>query len=80
MIDELTIALLTLDFGQVWARYDFVQRVAQNLIRLWAICCTKSHMTFGNMMGLRNRIAYNFEQDRIRLCTRSDTTHNRVNV
>ena len=34
MTDELIIALLMLDFGQVWARYDFVQHVAQNLIRL----------------------------------------------
>ena len=74
MIDELPIALLTSDFGQVWVRYDFVQRVAQNLIRLWATCCTKSHMTFCNMMGLRNRVAYNFERDRIRLWARSDTT------
>ena len=35
-MDELAIALLTLDFGQVWAGYDFVQQVAQNRIQLWA--------------------------------------------
>ena len=74
MINELTIASLTSDLGQVWARYDFVQRVAQNLIRRWATCCTKSHTTFCNMMGLGNRVAYNFEQDRIRLWAISDTT------
>ena len=51
-MDELTIALLTLDFGQAWARNDFVQRVSQNLIRLWTACCTKSHTTLGNMRDL----------------------------
>ena len=63
MDDELAIALLTSDFGQAWARNDFLQRVSQNLIRPWASCYTKSHTTLGNMRGLRNRIAYNFGQD-----------------
>ena len=57
MMDELTIALLTSGFWQVWARYDCVQRVAQNRIRLWATCCTKSHMThttLGKMTTLCN--------------------------
>ena len=71
MIDELTIALLTMDFGQVWARYDFVQPVAQNRMRLWATCFTKSHTTLGNVRVLRNRISYGFgqhvAQNRIRL-------------
>ena len=79
MMDELTIALLTLEFGQVWARYDFVQRVAQHRIRLWVTCFTKSHTTLGN--GLY-KIAYDFRQhalqNRIRLwamCfTKSHTT------
>ena len=57
MMDELTITLLTSEFGQVWARYDFVQRVAQNRSRLWATCCTKSHRAFGNML---HKIAFDF--------------------
>ena len=63
MMDELTIALLTLDFGQAWRRNDFVQAcVAQNRVRLWATCGTKSHTTLGNMRVLRNGIAYDFGQ------------------
>ena len=61
-IDELTIPSLTIDFGQVWARYNFVQHIAQNWVRLWTTCFTKSHMTLGNMRVLRNRIAYDFGQ------------------
>ena len=57
MMDELASALLTCDFGQVWARYDFVQRVAQsrtdfgqhlaqNCVPFWA----RSDTTLGNML------------------------------
>ena len=56
MIGELTIALLTLDFRA---------SLGKVLVRLWATCCTKSHTTSGNMMGLGGRIAYNLEQDLI---------------
>ena len=76
MDDDSTIALVTSDFGQAWARNDFVQCISQNLIRLSATCCTKSHTTLGNMRGLRNRIAYNLgqhvAQNRIRLWARLD--------
>ena len=68
MIDELIIALLTSEFGQVWARYDLVQCAAQNWIRLWATCFTKSHTTLGKVLykiahefvspGLLNRIRF----------------------
>ena len=51
MIEELGIALLMLDFGQLWAIYDFVQHIAQNQVRLWATYYTKSHTTLGDMMG-----------------------------
>ena len=71
MMDELTIALLTSDFGQAWARNDFVQRVAQNRIRLLATCCTKCHTTLGNMRGFRNK--QRALQNRIRLWARLDT-------
>ena len=49
MMDELASALLTCDFGQVWARYDFVQRVAH-----------KVGLTLGNTL---HKIAYHFGQD-----------------
>ena len=69
MMDELTIALLTSEFGQVCSRYDFVQRVAQNRVRLWASCFTKSHTTLGNMLY---KIAFDFGQralqNSIRIC------------
>ena len=47
MMDELAAALLTLDFGQVWARTNFKQRALQNLIRLCKPGFTKSHTTLG---------------------------------
>ena len=34
MIDGFTIALLLSEFGEVWASYDFVKRVAQTLIQV----------------------------------------------
>ena len=34
-MDELASALLRLDFGQVWARYDIGQHIAQSGMRLW---------------------------------------------
>ena len=47
--------------GQVWARYDFVERVAQNRIGLWATCC--------------NKIAYDFGQHLTQTCfMKSDRT------
>ena len=55
MIDGFIIALLTLEFGQVWA-----MRVAQNFIPLCKAGLTKSYTTLGNMEVLENRIAYNF--------------------
>ena len=59
-MDEMGIALLTSDFGEVWARYDFTERVAQNRsdfgqhvaqnrVQLWATGCTKSHTTLGKI-------------------------------
>ena len=51
MIDMFTIALLASEFGQVWARFNIEQ-------------CAKYHMTLDNIVGLGNRIAYDFGRDR----------------
>ena len=57
-MDELTIALLTSEFGQdktlgnvvYKIASDFGQHALQNRIRLWATCFTKSNPTLGNML------------------------------
>ena len=46
-----TIALLALEFGQVWARFNIEQ-------------CAKYHTTLDNIVGLENGIAYDFGRDR----------------
>ena len=75
MMDELTIALLTSEFGQVWARYDFVSPGLQNCIRLCKSWFTKSHKTLGNMLY---KITYDFVspglQNHIRFWVRSHKT------
>ena len=68
MMDELAGALLTLDFGQVWARSKFRQHALQNRIRLCKSWFTKSHTTLGKigqdltrLLGnLLYKIAYDF--------------------
>ena len=45
-----TIALLVLEFGQVWERLNIEQ-------------CAKYHTTLDNIVGLGNRIAYDFGRD-----------------
>ena len=49
MINELTIALLTSEFGQVQARSNFRQHALRNTIWLCKPGATKLHMTLGKI-------------------------------
>ena len=64
MFDVFTVALLTLEFGQVWARFNIEQ-------------CAKYHTTLYSIVDLGNRIAYDFVKLELQNCIRLwERSHN----
>ena len=68
MIDVFTIALLTLEFGQVWASSTLGNVL--NTIQLCKPRFTKTHTTLDSIVDLGNRIAYNFVKLELQNCVR----------
>ena len=66
---RFTIALLTSDLGK--SGQDLILTDVLNTIRLCNPGVTKSHMTLDCIVGLGNRIAYDFGRDRMtaQLCS-----------